>query len=126
MTVERAPSWTLAVRGDSMRSLLKAGDLILVRRGALADMRAGDLAVVLDWRGGPPEFVVHRLRGRIRRGGELFAVTKGDANLLPDPPSPESAVVGFVEAARVGGAWRTIGSGERAGGLALAALGAPA
>lgn len=123
--MKTAPSWTLAVRGDSMRFLLKAGDLILVRRAPLSELRAGDLAVVLDWREGPPEYVVHRLLGRRRRGGALFAVTKGDANLLPDPLSPESAVVGVVEAARVGGIWRALGPDGRTLGLALALLGAP-
>ena len=125
MAEKPAPSWTLAVRGDSMRFLLKAGDLIQVRRAPLVELRAGDLAVVLDWREGPPEYVVHRLLRRSRRGGALFAVTKGDANLLPDPPSPESAVVGVVAAARVGGVWREFGPQGRPGGLALAVLGAP-
>lgn len=121
--MEPAQSWTLAVRGDSMRFMLKAGDLIRVRRAPLSELRAGDLAIVLDWRAGPPEYVVHRLLGRIRRRGALFAVTKGDANFLPDPLTPASAVVGAVDAARVGGAWLSLGPGSRAGGLVLAALG---
>ena len=108
-----------------MRFLLKAGDRILVRRALLSELRPGDLAVVLDWRGGPPEYVVHRFLGRRRRAGVLCAVTKGDANLLPDPLSPEPAVVGVVEAARVAGVWRSVGPQGRVWGLALAALGAP-
>ncbi|MEQ1920592.1 MAG: S24/S26 family peptidase, partial [Elusimicrobiota bacterium] len=123
--MEPARSWTLAVRGDSMRALLKAGDLIRVRRAPLAELRAGDLAILLDWRVGPPEYVVHRLLGRIRRGGVLCAVTKGDANFLTDPLSPDASVVGVVDAVRAGGVWRSLGSDGRRGGLALAVLGTP-
>ncbi|NNN05630.1 MAG: hypothetical protein HKL90_06995 [Elusimicrobia bacterium] len=108
-----------------MRFLLKAGDLIRVRHAPLSELRSGDVVVLLDWRPGPPEYVVHRLLGRLRRGGAHYAVTKGDANLLPDPLSPESAVVGVVDAVLAQGTWRSLDAAARPRGLLIAALGAP-
>ncbi|MDE2491274.1 MAG: signal peptidase I, partial [Elusimicrobia bacterium] len=96
--METSPARILAVRGDSMRPLLKAGDLILVRRAALSELSPGDLVVLMDWRGEGADCVVHRLFGRAGAGGSLRALTKGDANLLPDPPTPESGIVGAVAA----------------------------
>lgn len=108
-----------------MRFLLKAGDLIRVRRAALRELRSGDVIVVLDWRPGPPEYVVHRLLGRFYWRGDFYAVTKGDANLLPDPLSPASAVVGVVDAVLARGTWRVLEPAARVPGLGLAVLGAP-
>ncbi len=100
-----AGAWTLSVRGESMRFLLKAGDAVLVERARLEDLRPGDLAVLLEWKDSEPAYVVHRLLASVRWKGIRYALTKGDSNLWPDRPTAASSVVGRAAAAQFHGRW---------------------
>ncbi|MDX6769742.1 MAG: right-handed parallel beta-helix repeat-containing protein, partial [Elusimicrobiota bacterium] len=106
------------IRSDSMYPLLFAGDRVRVSRLAGSEARPGDLVLFLDLQGGAPRLVAHRVLSR--RGGVLR--TKGDANLRLDPPLPESAVLGRVEAvATFGRLWELdLVRARRAGRLAAA------
>ncbi len=78
----------LPATGTSMRPLFAPGDRILVRPAGAADVRPGDVIVVLDADHG---LVAHRLIYATRAA--LY--TRGD-NGVPDPPCPPAAVVGVA------------------------------
>ena len=73
------------VAGHSMEPTLHYGDLIVLVRAEPRDLRVGDIVL---WCRGPTSCVVHRLVAV--HGGT--AITKGDANPVPDPPVPLEAV----------------------------------
>ncbi|MBI5623735.1 MAG: right-handed parallel beta-helix repeat-containing protein [Elusimicrobia bacterium] len=97
--------WVLRVSGDSMRFLLKPGDVILAQRAPLPELESGEAVVLIGWKGAVPSYVVHRLLGKWRSGGRLVGLTKGDANILPDRPLPEGSFAGRVLAVRRRGRW---------------------
>jgi hypothetical protein len=106
------PDDVFEIRGLCMRGLLRPGDLIRFRRVPSADLRLGDLLVFLSVSEGPfmPSAVsAHRLLWKRRTGKGWRLLTKGDASLLPDPWTPESALVGRVVATRrPGEEWRSV------------------
>ncbi len=109
-----------------MYPLLFPGDRARVRRCGAGELAAGDVVVFLDLEGGAPRQVAHRLLRASGPAGRRVLRTKGDANFLWDPPLPESAVLGRVEAVvTFGREWPLAPTAARRAGLAAAAL-APA
>jgi hypothetical protein len=82
--------------GASMEPFVRGGDKVRISasRGGYS---VGD--VVLYPAGG--EFVLHRVIGFRRSGGDASLLTKGDSRLDPDPPLLADAVLG--KAVEVGG-----------------------
>ncbi len=80
----------IAARGWSMCPTIQSGDLLTVEPLQAGEARIGDI-VICDW---DNILVVHRLI-RYRKNG-LFAQTKGDAYLDPEPPQAANSVVGRV------------------------------
>jgi hypothetical protein len=91
----------LAVAGQSMLPLLRAGDEVLVQHGPHAPRR-GDLAVVRL----PAGLLAHR----VLAAGESL-ITQGDNNHAPDPPLPPEAILGWVVARRRAGVVRPLDRG---------------
>jgi hypothetical protein len=79
----------LPATGTSMRPLFTPGERILVRPARAADVRPGDVIVILDEEHG---LVAHRLI--YATAAALYM--RGD-NGLPDPPCPPAAVVGVAD-----------------------------
>jgi len=88
----------LRVAGHSMAPLVERGDLVLVQRANLEDLRQGDLVLVEQ--GG--DFLVHRLVASDTHGVR----TKGDNASYADQPLPPHDILGRVVAVEKGG--RTI------------------
>ena len=75
-----------AVSSNSMRPVLKKGDLIFVKGVEKEDIRVGDIVI---YRVGE-NFIVHR----VVKLEEGQLVTKGDANAIEDTPVSYDQVVG--------------------------------
>lgn len=115
----------LEVQGDSMGPALKPGDRLLVREARLEDLRPGEIVVTVGWRGG--NFVAHRFLALWPPFAGRRGVSKGDANLLPDPLFLPSGLVGRATALTRGGRRLPLDSlRARWGGLLLAAVTPPA
>jgi len=96
----------LRVAGHSMAPLIERGDLVLVQRANLEDLRRGDLLLVEQ----AGDFLVHRLvatprwRGARSCGPDTHRVrTKGDNASYADLPLPPQDVLGRVVAVEKGG-----------------------
>lgn len=86
----------IRLRGSSMLPSLRPGDTL---RLALPDSRGVRFGSIVVWLTAS-EPRAHRLVGRVRRNGEVWLVTKGDALRRFDPPFPAERVAAVV-AARV-------------------------
>jgi hypothetical protein len=91
----------LRVAGSSMAPLVERGDLVLVQRANLEDLRRGDLLLVEQ----EGDFLVHRLvaaprrRGARYRGPDAHQIqTKGDNASYADLPLLPQDVLGRVVA----------------------------
>lgn len=84
----------LAVKGDSMAPLLRHGDSVLVNPCSSHDCQPGDLVV---FRAGGA-LLTHRLV----RKTLTHLISKGDANLIADPPHSLDDFVGLVQMIRRG------------------------
>ncbi len=98
----------VVVEGRSMLPLLVSGDLVITTRAS--HVAVGDIIVYKSCTS-PGSFIIHRVVDIIRRGGEIFYVTKGDNNPYLDsalgefrtascslwaPGVPQQRVVGKV------------------------------
>ena len=99
----RAPDRTIesTVKGPSMGRTMPAGSRIRIELGA---RRHYDLGEVIAFVAGQ-HVVVHRVVGQ-PRGGHVL--TRGDAEVLPDPPIDEEQVLGAVSAIQQGGYWTPV------------------
>jgi hypothetical protein len=88
--IEPAARLRLTVTGDSMKPLLRAGDVVEVERVPPDDLCAGDIVVVQR----QGEFVTHRLLGVDEHGWH----THGDRTRSPDAPVTAADIVGRVAA----------------------------
>jgi hypothetical protein len=94
----------LQVTGRSMMPLLPGGSTVWVRPAGPADLREGDVALVLV---GPDRLLLHRVQRRRRdSAGAWTLVTQGDACAAPDGVFAEAAVLGQAVLREV--AWRGI------------------
>lgn len=95
------PAWLTVVSG-SMRPLLAVGDEVLVEPIQLKELQLGDVILLLEEKG----LLTHRFYGVI----DDRLHTRGDRNLLPDPPATADQLLGRVVARRRHGRlwdWRT-------------------
>ena len=109
---------------DSMRPLLRSGDVLWLDRIRAVEARAGD--VVAFTRPERGDVVLHRVR-RIRRehGGRLSFTTRGDANTAAEAWSiPADATLGRYAGVRVPAVGRWLRERERLAALVVVALGA--
>jgi hypothetical protein len=91
----RGEALRLRVTSDSMRPLIQAGDEVeLVGVVDLASLRPGDI-LTFDQAG---ELVTHRLLERVEQAGERTRLTQGDNLIAPDPPWPDTCLLGRVVA----------------------------
>lgn len=92
------------VLGHSMRFALEPGDAVEARPCAPADLRAGDIALLVRWAGGLPSgYVLHRVLLNLGLGGRRLLLTKGDARLLPDWPPGDFQPSGLAVSVSRGG-----------------------
>ncbi len=97
------------VEGRSMGETLPEGSLIRVQPGRDRDFVPGDVVAIAV----NEKIVVHR----VLRASTLL-LTRGDAEVLPDPPVPGAWVIGPVIEARVeGGSWGPVGPAPRTSAL---------
>ncbi len=84
------------VQGNSMYPHIEDRDAVLAMPVDPEEIKSGDVVIFPD-----PEaegaYVVHRVIALEEREGRLYAVTKGDANPVPDPePVPVNRIHGKV------------------------------
>lgn len=86
---------TLAVvEGRSMEPTLQTGDLVLVIKVSPKDIHVGDVIV---YRKPSGTFIIHRVIRIKSVDGQLYYVTQGDNNPIPDGPGiPYGEIVGKV------------------------------
>lgn len=75
---------TVVVQGGSMGESLPPGSLAITRWVAADEVQPGDVILIGDKRSGTSQRI-HRVVSIEELGGELVAVTKGDANEAADP-----------------------------------------
>lgn len=85
------PAWLTVVSG-SMRPLLAVDDEVLVEPIQLAQLQWGDVVLLRGEKG----LLTHRFYGAI----DSRLHTRGDRNLLPDPPATAEQLLGRVIARR--------------------------
>ncbi len=68
------------VEGPSMEPLFQTGDLVIIVK--TTDIRVGDVIIYRKKLGGG--FVIHRVIEILNVSNQLYYVTKGDNNALPD------------------------------------------
>jgi hypothetical protein len=89
--------------GTSMLAALPAGARIRIRCGGRA--QPGDtVAYVSDQQ----LLIAHRMLSRVRRGGRVYLMLRGDANWFCDAPIDETRVLGVVTAFQDGSVWRPV------------------
>src|SRR5258708_32725611 len=80
------------VRGPSMSSAIRAGEMVYVRPASEAYLRRGDIVLVKSAYG----FRLHRLI-RADAGRDIF-ITRGDSGLQDDPPLRREQIFGVAVA----------------------------
>ncbi len=94
------------VRGGSMGRAIPDGAEVRIHFDGGAGAREGDAVALLL---ADDALTVHRLHARGQGRGRGLVITVGDANLFPDAPLREDAVLGTVTGMRTtGGAWASI------------------
>ena len=78
--------------GNSMYPTLKAGDVGIVKKCSIADLKIGDI-IVFKQKG---KLIAHRLISIIAENESYLFVAKGDKNSHPDKPFTVEALVGTV------------------------------
>lgn len=81
--------------GNSMKPLIREGDLAETRRTTYKQLRIGDiiLAKTAHLSSG---LIMHRIIGKHRQNGHAYLVTQGDAARYPDPPIYVEDILGKV------------------------------
>lgn len=107
------------IRGWSMAGSLPAGCRIRIRCEHLSGMPAGCVVAFMSGN----TLIAHRIAhlGRERAMG-AWAITRGDATLLPDAPIGDADVVGRVVAVATEGQWRDVSAAPRRARPLLSAL----
>ena len=72
------------VEGRSMEPTLHDGDLVVVRKADVKDVKIGDIIVFYEPKT-RSKIIIHRVIGRVEVRGQVFLRTKGDNNSKPDP-----------------------------------------
>jgi signal peptidase I len=85
------------VRGKSMRPAIEDGDLVTLRSSSPHELIPGDVLLFVTPEGQP---ICHRLVRILRRRGQRWVQTWGDASPWPDAPVPVENVLGRVELVR--------------------------
>lgn len=99
------------VLGHSMRPLLEPGEAVAARHCAPGELRAGDIALLVRWKGGVPAgYVLHRVLLNLSAAGGPV-VTKGDGNFLPDWPPSDFQPAGVAAVLLSGGRRRPLRRG---------------
>lgn len=84
----------LIVMTDSMYPQIQSGDLILCRVEEAEDVEVGDVIAFFD-PAGSGSVVSHRVQEFYTQDGEIYFITKGDANNIQDSkPVPAKNLVG--------------------------------
>ena len=93
------------IRGWSMTGSLPAGSRIRIRCEHLTGIPEGCVVAFMSG----TTLIAHRIahRGRERAAG-AWAITRGDATLLPDAPIGDADVVGRVVAVAIDESWRDV------------------
>lgn len=86
------------VESTSMLPALKGGDMLVLQgRDDKSKIEIGDIIVFYNPNQPPPEQIVHRVKSIEIDAGELYFITKGDNNPIPDrSPVPQEKVIGVV------------------------------
>ncbi|MDO4331668.1 MAG: signal peptidase I [Eubacteriales bacterium] len=94
----------MIVLTDSMYPEIQSGDLIICRRIAAGEVRAGDVISFFDPAGNGTSVVTHRVVECVEQDGGLAFRTKGDANNTEDAEAVPAANLVGVYQRRIAGA----------------------
>ena len=81
------------VEGRSMEPLLQTGDIVIVHRVSISDLKLNDI-VVYEKNDG--SLIIHRIISIRNSSNYIIIITKGDNNMFPDPPITANQVIGKV------------------------------
>jgi len=81
------------IASGSMQPTLNLGDIVIVVSTPAKSIKVGDIIQYQTASGVP---TVHRVIDKYTQGGQLWFITKGDANKAPDDPINERQVIGKV------------------------------
>ncbi|HDN75720.1 MAG TPA: signal peptidase I [Acidilobales archaeon] len=81
------------VEGTSMEPLLQTGDIVIVTKVNIKDIKPGDVIVYEKYRG---TYVIHRVMEVKVSNGRVIIITKGDNNSYYDPPITSEKIIGKV------------------------------
>lgn len=95
-TIKTGGSICLTAVGTSMWPVITNGMKAVIKPLELGSPRAGSLLLIKR----PNGLMVHRCWGVIYQGGVPLVLTKGDTNLVFDPPVPVSMIIGQVSLLR--------------------------
>jgi signal peptidase len=88
----------IVVEGNSMSPAIRDADAVFVTAADPANLDVGDIITFKDPET-PSQVIMHRIISIEDDSGEVYAVTKGDANQISDPyPIPVDNVTGKVSA----------------------------
>lgn len=86
-------SYVAVVSGISMEPILSTGDLVLILPVKNpSEIHVGDVIVYRSMSG---RYIIHRVINIVDVGGNIYFITKGDNNPIPDLFSPELPGVPF-------------------------------
>jgi signal peptidase I len=100
----------MRAQGWSMRPFLRDGDVVEIAPAPASALKRGDVAAFITPESNLPSITIHRF---LRRDGAGQLHFQGDAFSTPDPPVPESALLGKVVARERNGRRTEIGKGWR-------------
>ena len=82
----------------SMEPTIAVGDIILSKQATVEELEVGDI-VTFTGESGELEgtIVTHRIQSVYEENGQIYVVTKGDANTVNDPPLRAEAVLAVMK-----------------------------
>ena len=88
----KGKTFTFTLTGNSMHPLIRKGDRVHIQGCDPRDLSAGDIITYRN----DDLTVTHRVLGITRKGNDIKLITKGDNEIISDPPVSAVSVLGKV------------------------------
>lgn len=82
----------------SMEPTIAVGDIILSKQASVEELKVGDIVTFTGESGElDGKIVTHRIQSVYEENGQIYVITKGDANTINDPPLRGEAVLAVMK-----------------------------
>lgn len=98
----KGKTFTFTLTGNSMHPLIRKGDRVHIQGCDPPDLSAGDIITYRN----DDLYVTHRVVWITKKGNDIKLITKGDNEIISDPPVSPVRILGKVVG--IGGANRTL------------------